>query len=237
MPYTIQLSRFEGPLDVLLHLVTRARIDIRDIFISEITEQYLAAMDQVDELDMEVASEFLQMAATLLEIKSRSLLPRPPKIEEDEEDPEEALIRRLEEYRQYKEAGERLKHLEKNAVAMLYRLPDEIVADRRAELSGMTIEGLVAAFSALLKKAAAAEAVPGVAYIEREALTVRECMFRIQSRLLRGDLRFDELFGEAPSRGEVVTVFVALLELWKAGLVNVRQGGIYEEIHLSRGGG
>jgi len=81
--YYVSLKQFEGPLDLLLHLITRAKVDIKDIFVSEITEQYLASMGSVDELDMDTASEFLTMAATLLEIKSRALLPRPPEPAED----------------------------------------------------------------------------------------------------------------------------------------------------------
>ena len=99
MAVYISLRQFEGPLDLLLHLITKAKIDIKDIFVSEITEQYLDSMRGLDELDMDTASEFLTMAATLLEIKSRALLPRPPAEPEDgEETPEQALIRRLEEY-------------------------------------------------------------------------------------------------------------------------------------------
>lgn len=103
--YYVSLKQFEGPLDLLLHLITRAKVDIKDIFVSEITEQYLASMGSVDELDMDTASEFLTMAATLLEIKSRALLPRPPEPTEDgEETPEQTLIRRLEEYKLYRRA-------------------------------------------------------------------------------------------------------------------------------------
>ena len=97
MAYYVSLRQFEGPLDLLLHLISKAKVDIKDIFVSEITEQYLASMQDIDELDMDTASEFLTMAATLLEIKSRALLPRPPKEEDGEETPEQALIRRLEE--------------------------------------------------------------------------------------------------------------------------------------------
>ena len=88
MPYTVQLQQFEGPLDLLLHLIEEAELDVKDIFVSEITAQYLSYMNQLDELDMDTASEFLTMAATLLYIKSRQLLPRPPKEDEAEEDPE-----------------------------------------------------------------------------------------------------------------------------------------------------
>ena len=100
MAVYVSLRQFEGPLDLLLHLISKAKIDIKDIFVSEITEQYLESMRGLDELDMDTASEFLTMAATLLEIKSRALLPRPPAEPEDgEETPEQALIRRLEEYK------------------------------------------------------------------------------------------------------------------------------------------
>ena len=88
MPYTVQLQQFEGPLDLLLHLIEEAELDVKDIFVSEITAQYLSYMEQLDELDMDTASEFLSMAATLLYIKSRQLLPRPPKEDDAEEDPE-----------------------------------------------------------------------------------------------------------------------------------------------------
>ena len=122
--YYVSLKQFEGPLDLLLHLITRAKVDIKDIFVSEITEQYLASMGSVDELDMDTASEFLTMAATLLEIKSRALLPRPPEPAEDgEETPEQTLIRRLEEYKLYKESAGRMKEFEQAAMQVFSKLP------------------------------------------------------------------------------------------------------------------
>ena len=112
MAYIVSLKDFDGPLDLLLTLISNAKIDIHDIFVSEITEQYLETMKLVDELDMDSASEFLQMAAPLLEIKSRAMLPKPPKPEDpDELTPEEALIRQLEEYRQFKEVTPRMHQL------------------------------------------------------------------------------------------------------------------------------
>ena len=101
-----KLKDFDGPLDLLLTLIGKAQIDIRDIFISEITDQYLEIVHKAKDLNMDEASDFLVMAATLLEIKSRSMLPKPPPPEEGEEDPEEALIRRLEEYKRFKETAE-----------------------------------------------------------------------------------------------------------------------------------
>ena len=120
MPYIVSLKQFDGPLDLLLTLISNAKVDIQDIFVSEITEQYLETMNLVDELDMDSASEFLQMAATLLEIKSRAMLPKPPKPEsEDELSPEEALIKQLTEYKQFKEASERMHELEEEARALI----------------------------------------------------------------------------------------------------------------------
>ena len=124
MPYIVSLKQFDGPLDLLLTLITSAKLDIQDIFVSEITEQYLESMKLVDELDMDSASEFLQMAATLLEIKSRAMLPKPPKPEEEGAlSPEEELIRQLTEYKQFKEISARMHQLEEEARALLTKLP------------------------------------------------------------------------------------------------------------------
>ena len=123
MSYIVSLKDFDGPLDLLLTLISNAKIDIHDIFVSQITEQYLETMALVDELDMDSASEFLQMAATLLEIKSRAMLPKPPKPEDpDELSPEEALIKQLEEYRQFKEVSARMHQLEEEARALLTKV-------------------------------------------------------------------------------------------------------------------
>ena len=142
MPYIVSLKQFDGPLDLLLTLISNAKIDIRDIFVSEITEQYLESMKLVDELDMDSASEFLQMAATLLEIKSRAMLPKPPKPEDpDELTPEEALIKQLEEYRQFKEVSARMHQLEEEARALLTKLPEEYpLPPPNIEITGLTLE-------------------------------------------------------------------------------------------------
>ncbi|MBR2223495.1 MAG: segregation/condensation protein A, partial [Christensenellaceae bacterium] len=132
MSLQYRLENFEGPLDLLLSLVTSAKIEIKDIFISEITEQYLSLMDQAESLDMDTASEFLQLASDLLYIKSRSLLPK--KVPEDDLDeegltPEERLTKRLEEYRVYKEVSEKLRDFEKQGLLYRYKLPEEILPD------------------------------------------------------------------------------------------------------------
>ena len=123
MAYAFKLESFEGPLDLLLHLIAKAQVDIKDIFVSEITDQYLAYLEQMEQLDMEQASEFLTMAATLLNIKSRSLLPKPETPEED--DPEALLILQLEEYKKIKQASLVLQEMEKSAAKSYFKLPEE----------------------------------------------------------------------------------------------------------------
>jgi len=235
--YVVSLKQFDGPLDLLLTLISRAKIDIKDIFLSEITEQYLASMAGVDELDMDSASEFLQMAATLLEIKSRTLLPVPPRPPEDEEEtPEEALIRRLTEYKAFKELGERMQALEKEARDRLTKLPEEYpLPPPTYELTGLTLEALAAAFERVIRRAEAHEdAQRKISHeIRRDVYTMQSCMNRIQKRLAKGNARFSELFEGVPGKVELVSVFLALLELLRLGLVRVKQATIYGEIDLT----
>ena len=235
MPYVVSLKQFDGPLDLLLTLISRAKIDIRDIFVSEITEQCLEYMAGIDELDMDAASEFLQMAATLVEIKSRALLPAPPKPEDpDAETPEQALIRQLTEYKAFKETCEDLKRLEQAAKLMLSKLPEEYpLPPPEFELTGLTLEGLTRAFLRVLSRARDESEAPRLREIRRDVYTVQECMKRIQARLRKGDILFDDLFGEEPCRAEIVALFMGMLELLKLNRVRVRQRGVFGEIVLS----
>ena len=126
MAMTFQLKDFDGPLDLLLFLINKEKIDIKDIFVSQITDQYIDSVRNAPDLDMDDATDFLVMAATLLEIKSRALLPRPPEPTEDgEETPEQTLIRRLEEYKLYKESAGRMKEFEQAAMQVFSKLPEE----------------------------------------------------------------------------------------------------------------
>lgn len=237
MPYIVSLKQFDGPLDLLLTLISNAKIDIHDIFVSEITEQYLETMKLVDELDMDSASEFLQMAATLLEIKSRAMLPKPPKPEDpDELSPEEALIRQLEEYRQFKEVSARMHQLEEEARALMTKLPEEYpLPPPNIEITGLTLEKLLKAYRRVLARAARAEQADRMASreIRRDTYTVAGCMARISRMVRKGGCRFSELFGEDFTRQEVVTMFMALLELIKLNRVRVSQEAAYEDIQLT----
>ena len=237
MPYVVSLSQFDGPLDLLLTLISRAKISITDIFLSQITEQYLESIGDLSDLDMDSASEFLQMAATLLEIKSRALLPIPPKEIEGEESPEQMLIRQLQEYKEFKELSGRMQALEGEAKALITKLPEEYpLPPPTYELTDMTLEGLTKAFARVLMRIEQREM--GTAHepreVKREHYTMQSCMGRIQSRIRKGDVKFSELFEEAPGKTEVISVFLALLELLKLGRVKITQKHVYEEIKVRK---
>ncbi len=240
MAYQVQLSQFEGPLDLLLHLIARAKVDICDIFVSEITEQYLATMEDIDALDMDTASEFLTMAATLLEIKSRALLPRLPDPEEEgEESPEQALIRRLHEYKAIKEGAGEMQSIERAARAVFSKLPEEYpLPPPTYQLDNLTMDGLVAAFRRLMLRAAEPEEVTFTTRaIARESFSIQECVFRISARVRRGSVQFSHLFSEHPTRDEVVTLFMALLELLRLGKLHIQQSEVFGDILLMQSGG
>ena len=237
MAYIVSLKQFDGPLDLLLTLISNAKVDIQDIFVSEITEQYLESMRLVDELDMDSASEFLQMAATLLEIKSRAMLPKPPKPEEEGAlSPEEELIRQLTEYKQFKEISARMHQLEEEARALLTKLPEEYpLPPPNIEITGLTLEKLARAFRRVLDRAQAAEQDERMANreIRRDSFTVAGCMAVIARRLRRGSLKFMELFAPDYSREEIVTMFLAILEMAKLSRLHIEQGDPYGDIVLS----
>ncbi len=237
MPYIVSLKQFDGPLDLLLTLITSAKLDIQDIFVSEITQQYLESMKLVDELDMDSASEFLQMAATLVEIKSRSMLPKPPKPEEEGAlSPEEELIRQLTEYKQFKEISARMHQLEEDARALLTKLPEEYpLPPPNIEITGLTLEKLARAFKKVLERAEANERNERMASreIHRDSFTVAGCMAFISKRLRGGSFRFAELFEPDYSREEVITMFLAVLEMTRLNRLKVEQSGAYGEIYLS----
>ncbi len=238
MAYVVSLSQFEGPLDLLLHLISKAKVDIKDIFVSEITEQYLASLEGVGELDMDVASEFLTMAATLLEIKSRALLPRPPaETEEGEESPEQALIRRLEEYKLYKESAGRMKEFEKTAMQVFSKLPEEYpLPPQPIELTGLSLDGLVRALERIIARQTQ-QADPGRVFraITRDKFTIEQCVFNLTSRLKKGPVLFTDMLSDQVTRDEIVSYFMAMLELLKLGRLHAEQEQAYDDILILPG--
>ena len=232
MALQVSLKQFEGPLDLLLHLVHQAKVDIRDIFVSEITEQYLQSMQGLDELDMDTASEFLVMAALLLEIKSRALLPKPLPPQEEGLSPEEELIRRLEEYKLFKESASRMKAFERAAQDAFSKLPEEFpLPAPQIEWSGLSLDGLVRAIERILaRQQTDDEAGRVIRAVTRDRYTIGECVYNLTARLRHGPVLFMEVLSAEPSRDEIITYFLALLEMLRMGKLHVRQEGVYEDI-------
>lgn len=237
MAVSIHLKQFDGPLDLLLHLVGKAKIDLKDIFVSEITDQYVAIVRHAPDYDMEEASEFIAMAALLVEIKSRHILPKPPK-EEQEEDPEQALIERLRAYQQFKQSAQNMAQFEQSAMQIFGKLPEEYpLPPPTLELDGLTLQALWDALQRVYDRTPAQPQQITFAprAIRRDSYTVEGCMEVIQSRLSVGRVRFMDLFSAAPDREEVVTLFMALLEILKQGKAHVRQAANFEDIVLIPG--
>ena len=233
MALTLHLSRFDGPLDMLLFLIGKAKIDIKDIFVSQVTDQYIQSVQNAPDLDMDDASAFISMAATLLEIKSRALLPKPPK--EEEEDPEQALIRQLEEYQRFKEIAQNMQGFEKAAALMFEKLPEEYpLPPPTLELKNLTMEGLLAAFARVVARVPEEEeeASHTARRIVRDEYTVPRCTAHILKQLKKGPVRFEELFSPAPTRDEVVTLFLALLELLRLGRAEAVQDAVFGDMVL-----
>ncbi len=228
-----KLDQFEGPLDLLYHLIKVAKIDIRDIFISQITEQYLAMMKDIDSIDMEKAADFILMAATLLEIKSNKLLPKPEvETEEEEEDPEEKLYRQLEEYKLFKEASEKIHELED--VDKFYKAPDKSAGDYRYVLPDkLSVDSLINAFTSLMHRVSVKAEEITERKIEKDRFTVAEKIAQIKdSLLIKSRFKFSELFEADYSKSEIINTFLALLELLKNQLIRVEQSEIYSDIDI-----
>jgi len=238
MGLVVNLKEYSGPLDLLLQLIGSAKISIREIFVSEVTEQYLQIVRDAGLMDMEEASAFIQMAATLLLIKSRSLLPA----EQDtqEENPEEQLIRQLEEYALFQQVAAQMQGFEQAAARVFTKLPDEFpLPPQSFELEGMTLNGLAAAFarvSARLFKDGGEEGVDKPALIVLEQHSLPQCMAGILKATRRDSPSFLSLLSDKPSRAEVVTLFLAVLELLKRGKIVAEQDAAGGDIRLCRPG-
>ncbi len=231
--YEVHLENFDGPLDLLWFLVRRSKININDIFLSEITEQYLATMSQVDNLDLERASEFIEVAACLIEIKSREILPRPPVDEDPEDDPKAALIRRMEEYRLLKEASVKIKPLE--TTGLHYRDPDPSVGKPRFILGDMTMDGLLDALKKMFVKLDFKAKSNQERALVMDRFTVADKMAQIRELYEDADtIKFTDLFEDDYSKIEIITTFQAMLELMKGQYFRAEQHEVFGEILLHR---
>lgn len=232
-----KLSAFEGPLDLLLHLISQSKVDIQDIFVSEITEQYLAYLSQMREMDMDVASEFVTMAATLLNIKSRSLLPKPAG-EGNEEDPEQLLIMQLQEYQRIKAVSGALQQMEARAGQSFYKLPEEFAFQPDPlNLEGVDVSTLFAAMQQILLQRAQRmqPRQERVNVIRPERFSVRGRIAQLRKLLKAHDvLTFSSLFVADTTKDEVIATFLALLEIVNGGEVKLVQHSLFEEIQIIR---
>ena len=229
--YKFKLENFEGPLDLLLHLIKDAKMEITEIKLANITEQYLEYMSGLDELDMDKASDFIDIAATLIEIKSKSLLPRMEEETEEDVDPEAMLLRQLKEYKLFKEASERLKQYEN--VDRFYKAADETVNDYRYVLKEMNIEGLLNAFAGMLTRVKKEEEKIVPKKIEKDRFTVAEKIISIRENILsKKRMKFSDFFEQDYTRSEMINLFLAVLELLKMQEIIVRQESTYEDIDI-----
>lgn len=232
--YRVHLENFDGPLDLLLYLIKDSKVEIQDVKLADITEQYLEYMKELDRLNMEKAAEFIEIAATLLEIKSKSLIPTEREETPEEEDPEQLLMMRLKEYKLIKEQSEKLKQLEN--VNRLYKAPDESCNDYRIVVKQMKLDNLISAFSKLLAKVKTEVINEEERTIERDRWTVEDKIFEVKTMLRDVDsLKFTEMVGEDYTRGEIITLFSAILELLKRQIIEVDQEERFGEIIITKG--
>lgn len=232
--YKVKLQNFEGPLDLLLYLIKDDKLGIENIKLASITDQYLNYMKDLDKVDMEKAAEFIEVASTLIEIKSRAMIPQEQEKLKDENDPEWLLLQRLKEYKIFKEASQKMKGQE--MANRMFKLPDEKVNDFRNILTQMNIDGLISAFTGLLNKAAIKEVTQEERTIVKDRWTVEEKIFEIRTLLAnREKIEFNEMVGGDFTRGEIITLFMAMLELLKLQVINVEQKEMFGEIDIIKG--
>ncbi|GGK15339.1 segregation and condensation protein A [Caldalkalibacillus thermarum] len=239
----VKLESFEGPLDLLLHLIDKAEVDIYEISVSEIADQYVAYIRQMQELELEIASEFLVMACTLLAIKSKMLLPKKeeytfqPMLDmelEEEYDPRLELIERLVQYRKYKQLASLLREEEAKR-SQIYTRPAEdlssfIDRDDINPVANVSLFDLVDALQEVLKKK---EEEP-LSKVERDEISVSERMKEIKACLERKkEITFDQLFEGKRTKTQIVVTFLALLELIKKNEVYCQQDRLFGKIKIS----
>ena len=231
--YRVKLDVFEGPLDLLLHLIKEAKMDITEVRLSEITEQYLQYLDDIDSVDLEKASEFIEMAATLLEIKSKKLLPRLDEAIPDEEDPETKLLRQIEEYKIFKEASEKLRTLED--VNKLYKEPEPSANKYKIILKDMVLDNLLDAFMHFMHKTQVETKTDEPKNIVKDRFTIAEKIAAIKDAVMVKDkVKFKELLDKDITKSEIINVFLAILELLKLQTISISQHGTFEEIEITK---
>ena len=235
MEYEVKIDNFEGPLDLLLHLIKESKVDIWEISIADIAEEYLAYIQRMEKLNLDIASEYLVMASELIEMKSRMLLPRQEKEvgEEEEEDPKERLIRRLVEYQKYKEVTKNFKELESLRQEFYTKAPDnlkEYVEEGIVPSSDVTLEDLMLAFQKFLNRKELEK--PLQTTVTKKEITVEERRKSIRDILTkRKRVDFFELF-EVVTKEYIVVTFLAILEMAKKQELLIKQESDFSQIMI-----
>lgn len=223
------LEQFSGPLDLLLYLIRKQNLDILDIPIAEVTRQYMGYIDLMQSMKIELAAEYLLMAAMLAEIKSRMLLPRPLEEEGDETDPRAELVRRLQEYERYRGAAENIERLPRVGREVHLAVIDGSNLPHRKVQPNVSMFELIDAFREVLKRAELYKHH----HVLREPLSVRERMTRVLERInAQGLASFESLFEVKEGRAGLVVTFLAILELFKESLIIVVQQEPFSPIHV-----
>ncbi|WP_100407128.1 segregation/condensation protein A [Bacillus solitudinis] len=242
-PYSVKLDAFEGPLDLLLHLINQAEVDIYDIPVAMITDQYMSYVHAMQNLELDSASEYLVMAATLLVIKSKMLLPKQQdelfdeELMPEEEDPRDELMYRLIEYRRYKEAANDLKDKEEQRSLVHSKPPVDlepfISDDDRREIAihGVSLFDMLAAYQKLIKRKVLK--APRTTTVRSQEYSIEVRMHEVidEIRRFHGKCRFEELF-PVPEKGFVVVTFLAILELMKTNVIHCEQKENFSDIMI-----
>jgi segregation and condensation protein A len=237
--YKVQFEVFEGPLDLLLYLIKKEEVDIYEVNLTQLATRFIAYIETMRLLDLEIAGEFLVMAATLMYIKSRELLPKDQQVqaegEEEEDDPRWELIRQLVEYKKFKDAAAQLQELELRQEAIFPRLPPKLEFERTqgANKAEASIFDLVSAVGDVLKRFSEREDLREI-FEDRWSVSEKIELLRRQI-IARPRLRFSELFENATSRSEVVVTFLAMLELIRLRVLVALQSEEFGDIEIGRG--
>ncbi len=228
--YRVTLDQFEGPLDLLLHLIKQNDLDIVNIPIAFITEQYLKYIDDMETINVDLAGEFIVMAAELMQIKSQMLLPQAPSLEEDEADPRADLVRRLLEYRRYKEVAGALQgrhQLERDVFIPMS--PERVPKDEEGPIDG-NVYHLITAFQKILKR------MPQDRYheVRIDRISVNAKILAIVDELkTRKMMTLEQMIPETPTRFDIVVTFLALLEMGRLRMIQIHQAGHQEQIYIT----
>lgn len=244
MGIQVKLEAFDGPLDLLLHLIEKNKVDIFDIPIVLITEQYLEYVSNMDAKNMDVMSEFLVMAATLVRIKSKMLLPKEEEEEEEEEDPRQELVERLLEYKMYKYASYELKDKQYDAAKVFYKepsIPEEIKnykedIDFDELLAEVTLSKLQDIFDSVMQKQV--DKIDPIrskfGEIEKEEINIEDQMIFVEEyAMLHGTFSFRSLLENGSGKGYVIVTFLSVLEMMRTGTLLIEQENLFDDIRIT----